>query len=991
MKSALLNGLVMLILFTISHQMQAAPINSQQATNIVAHWLSIDPTPMENPIYTQIGEVDTLCNNLNQPLFHVVHLIPSGYVIVSADDVFDPIMGFSEQDQFISDETNPLIKILRYHCEQRIALLSPRGKTQKQWQTPHWKWQALRDMSESNASSRGTKAFTYLNELSDVRVAPLVKTSWGQSTLCGEYCYNLYTPNHSVAGCGATALAQLLRFNGYPIDPVGPQERTIRVEGEEQTATLLGGDGLGGAYLWDQMIARPNCDITEVQRQAIGALCYDVGVAVGMSYTLSSSSSSISNIHRSLTETFRYSQAVLGSSNATHLGLLLFDMVHPNLDAGLPTLLNLRSMTGGHFVLLDGYGYNFDTLYHHINMGWNGSSNAWYHLPDFRPNSYYTVHYCIYNVFREHQGEIISGRVTQHSKPVAHIHVTATDSLGAIRTTTTNDHGIYAFTDIPANSTWVLTVEDSEFDQESTLVTVGKSMDETPCVGNRWGIDFPKPDVSDILYVDPTAIHGNQDGSSWEDAFIDLQQALYYASHTQDQVKEIWVAQGRYCPDQGSGLVTLSFQMLDGVALYGGFSGHEFNRSERDPDLYPTILSGDVLANDDSNDPNTLLDNSYHVVNASGVKLNAILDGFTITGGNAIGGRGNEMNGGGMYINCGSPTIIDCNFVANRARYGAGILIQENSDPIFMGCQFIDNDANRDGGAVYANVNSDPTFIDCLYNFNTASRYGGAIGVSGTTCVVMTQCSFTANQADWGGGVFVSGNCDANIINCIFTENQCISDGGAISSSNCQPKITGCIFHANTAGDDGGGLRCYQSSPTITNCLFYENRCKDNGAAIYDGSGNNAVIAMSVINCTLYGNVATDRGGGICVFTQGTPIVKNTIMRQNQDKNGFGYSSQIHCTGPEANILYSCIQDISMGSGNITLDPQFVDPANGDFHLESVAGHWIDTNTWWPDTMTSPCIDRGDPSSPLGMEPIPHGGRINMGAYGGTAQASLSP
>jgi len=82
---------------------------------------------------------------------------------------------------------------------------------------------------------------------------------------------------------------------------------------------------------------------------------------------------------------------------------------------------------------------------------------------------------------------------------------------------------------------------------------------------------------------------------------------------------------------------------------------------------------------------------------------------------------------------------------------------------------------------------------------------------------------------------------------------------------------------------------------------------------------------------------------------------------------------------------------VDWGEGNIEVDPLFADPNNAEFHLKSQAGRWdFVTQTWVTDDVTSPCIDAGDPNSPIGSEPFPNGGAINMGAYGGTAEASKS-
>ena len=96
------------------------------------------------------------------------------------------------------------------------------------------------------------------------------------------------------------------------------------------------------------------------------------------------------------------------------------------------------------------------------------------------------------------------------------------------------------------------------------------------------------------------------------------------------------------------------------------------------------------------------------------------------------------------------------------------------------------------------------------------------------------------------------------------------------------------------------------------------------------------------------------------------------------------------------NVTFSNVQDGDTrgpfpGKGNIDANPHFADPDNGDYHLKSNAGHWNpSTQSWIPDEQTSPCIDAGDATAPVGSEPAPNGGIVNMGAYGGTVRASKS-
>ena len=143
-----------------------------------------------------------------------------------------------------------------------------------------------------------------------------------------------------------------------------------------------------------------------------------------------------------------------------------------------------------------------------------------------------------------------------------------------------------------------------------------------------------------ILLVDLDATGANN-GTSWPDAFTDLQDALA-AANADD---EVWVAEGTYTPAD-NGDRTLSFNLKSAVDLYGGFDGTESTREERDWTTHITVLSGDLNGDDATGGNN--LENSYTVVYASEV-TDAILDGFTIAAGNADGPELENYTGGGMH------------------------------------------------------------------------------------------------------------------------------------------------------------------------------------------------------------------------------------------------------------------------------------------------------------------------------------------------------
>jgi len=183
---------------------------------------------------------------------------------------------------------------------------------------------------------------------------------------------------------------------------------------------------------------------------------------------------------------------------------------------------------------------------------------------------------------------------------------------------------------------------------------------------------------------------------------------------------------------------------------------------------------------------------------------------------------------------------------------------------------------------------------------------------------------------------------------------------------------------------------------TLTNCTIVQNSAERRCGGL--GSGNNCT--MTVINCTIWGNSAGNSGGGLFGWQGASATVTNSIIRGNTAATG----SEIYLENAvtEFSITYSNVAGgqarvrvdgcrLDWGAGNIDADPLLVDPANGDYHLKSQAGRWDpNSKSWVQDDVTSPCIDVGDPMSPIGLEPFPNGGFVNMGAYGCTPEASKS-
>ncbi|MFT5265820.1 MAG: autotransporter family porin, partial [Polaribacter sp.] len=130
---------------------------------------------------------------------------------------------------------------------------------------------------------------------------------------------------------------------------------------------------------------------------------------------------------------------------------------------------------------------------------------------------------------------------------------------------------------------------------------------------------------SEVVYVNANIIGGNNNGISWEDSYSNFQSAIVAAVYGDT----IWVAQGTYFPTSDTNQ-DISFELKNGVKWFGGFQGNETTLGQRDYELYPTILSGDIGVQGDSTD------NSYHVIYTISSDTTTILNGFIVEDGRAI-------------------------------------------------------------------------------------------------------------------------------------------------------------------------------------------------------------------------------------------------------------------------------------------------------------------------------------------------------------------
>ena len=511
-------------------------------------------------------------------------------------------------------------------------------------------------------------------------------------------------------------------------------------------------------------------------------------------------------------------------------------------------------------------------------------------------------------------------------------------------------------------------------------------------------------------YVTPQGA-GGADGSDWDNAFSNIQDAVDQATSVGDK---IYLKEGVYTND-----LQISIASKPGLTVLGGYAGSGSPGARSGPETSALTR-------------NTAF--QMRIINGSSSTF--ALDGLTVRNGYV-----NTSYGGGMYLSGCTVTITNCVLRDNQLPWastqngGGGGIYSASTTLKIYDSELINNLArhNRNGyGGSIRTSGGTLVLEDCLVNGGwlqvgisggqgSSYDYGGAIYSSGTALSI-DSCTFTNcrtyNYAHYtadarGGAIYVNGG-SAKIYNTDF--NGCYVDsrsdwqtsqayGGAIFSVNANPlTLTNCTF-----------ARCYaryQDPPGI-----------QQGGVLYVAGGSYKTTLQA---CEILGNGSSYAGDSR--FASGTFFVTNTLVAKNRgsgivaaggvlravnttlaDNTGWGIdhagatvvevknviASGNSSGGIESNaavsVSYTCGQGLHPGTGNLSGDPLFVDAAGSDYHLESRAGSWHnDPGAFVLDTTNSPCIDAGN-DLPYGRELLPNGGIINLGAYGNTAQASKTP
>jgi hypothetical protein len=431
-------------------------------------------------------------------------------------------------------------------------------------------------------------------------------------------------------------------------------------------------------------------------------------------------------------------------------------------------------------------------------------------------------------------------------------------------------------------------------------------------------------------HVNTNLIGGANDGSSWPNAFYDLQDAIA----TADYGDTIWVAQGTYYPTSDNDREKY-FELKNGVAIYGGFSGTETHLNQRNYQAYKTILSGDIGIQGESTD------NSYHLLYSVDSDSTTSIDGFTITKGYAVHENtsyfGHLTWGGGFYIGIEdsslvTPLIRNCMFEKNIAKHGGGLYCDGATNksviPSLVNCVFKNNHSFGTGGAIFhkngTQDNINFVITDCIFEENSSSQEGGAIQFTQVRhSTILKGCQFLKNHAiSDGGAVFFEGSpgdAQLDMVDCDFFENIGASGGGfsflytgfsVNDSVRFEFSISNSTFYKNQTMNSAGGAIAFQNNGNIceayiNNSNFIQNQSVNGGGAVYAISDPKMVLFVS--HCAFIEN-QTNIGASGAIFskTYFDPIVNNLTINNSLFANNAGAIAHLGSNGKADGLIQNC-------------------------------------------------------------------------------------
>jgi hypothetical protein len=387
-------------------------VSPQEASRVALAWMSSAPDFLGRDGTSGFSPakdiVDVRDQNDTETIAYVMVLEPRGFIVVSPSFALNPIIAFSSDSNFDRSDTpeNILLSLLRNDIPERLAAVRRSTPNVKALEKYNALWRFYLEKVDESLSV--TKVGGGSTTGYDVSHGPFLNSVWGQGKdPYGKAVFNYYTPpgtagssSNYPSGCVATALGQILNYYEWPLSGTGTH--SYLWNNGADTARTLTADYEATFYDWSNVLDNYNiAGTTSTQRKAAGLVTYHAGVAVNMNYSSNGSSAGLSIVEDALENYFRFSGEYVDNDpdNQDYFYSRLYD----SMITHRPAELGISGSAGGHAVVVDGVKHNNSgntTRWYHLNMGWNGTSDAWYDIAsDF--TAYYvwtTIHGAVLDI-----------------------------------------------------------------------------------------------------------------------------------------------------------------------------------------------------------------------------------------------------------------------------------------------------------------------------------------------------------------------------------------------------------------------------------------------------------------------------------------------------------------------------------------------------------------------------------------------------------------
>lgn len=365
-----------LLLLIIAISLFASPVNFQTAKNVAGSWY-------DHNFNSQPKFISTFASNYNgNAIYYVFNFKTGGFIIISADDNVTPIIAYDFQNIAPENVTDPAVKSYLLNVKKTISNVITSGISYPENQTL---WQSVESGDFSD--------YTYTKD-----VSPLVSVTWDQGSP-----YNMYCPTengqHTMVGCVAVAMAQIMKTNNYPVHGIGSHSY-------DWNGQTLSADFENTTYEWNLMPNVLNYGTPLNQRQAVATLLYHCGVATNMDYGVDGSGTYSNYAESAFKLYFAYDTYTVQLKNrSSFTDDVWIEMLKADLDDGYPVFYGGDDGSMGHAFVCDGYQGN---NHFHFNWGWEGYYNGYFYLSNLNPMGYN---------FNQHQQAIFGIRPPEAPTP----------------------------------------------------------------------------------------------------------------------------------------------------------------------------------------------------------------------------------------------------------------------------------------------------------------------------------------------------------------------------------------------------------------------------------------------------------------------------------------------------------------------------------------------------------------------------------------------